>query len=381
MRIILHNIHEYVWYKYPYNANKIKIGVQKYDYILDWLLANNKKVFVLVDDRHKKNKIKCILNLRILIHFFQWCTYNKLDFFKFKLLFNPLKLKKTDYLFLFHYNYFTFIDKETIEIRQKLNELIYKSNSQKIVHLTHYSYNIQFGSDNLKKLNPSLLVAENNLLKNAPFFQKYFAWFKNEFYTIPFIPKNRFINNTPFLERINKAVVFGTITYPMLEKEFVEYFNTNLLQPFRSILYDNKEKFTKYYDSYITKIDDQNNNPSIIKNTTTPINIVTQFNQYKMFIVPEEIIGLPGVSFVEGMACGTAFIGIEDNMYKDLGMIPNKHYITYNGKIEDLIEKIYYYQNNPAILATIAENGYLFVKENFNIDKVMSDFLKKLQLK
>ena len=295
-----------------------------------------------------------------------------MNFFKFRLIFNPLKLKKTDYLFLFHYNYFTFIDKPAIELRQNLNEIIYKSCAQKIVHLTHFYYNTQFGSDNLKKLNPCLLVAENNLLKNSPYFQQYFSWYKNEVYALPFIPKDRFVNYKIFSERINKVVAFGTITYPMEEKEFIEYYNTNLVQPFRKILYDNKENFTIYYDSFITKIENQNKQ--------TPINIVDQFNSYKMFIVPEEIVGLPGVSFVEGMACGTAFIGLDDPMYTDLGMIPKRHYIAYNGTFEHFIKQVQFYQDNPILLATIAENGYQFVKENFNRDKIMSNFMKRLSL-
>jgi hypothetical protein len=65
-----------------------------------------------------------------------------------------------------------------------------------------------------------------------------------------------------------------------------------------------------------------------------------------MFIVPEEISGLPGIGFVEGMKCGTAFIGKECKMYSDLGLINGINYIGYDGTIGDLINKIIYYQNS-----------------------------------
>ena len=42
-----------------------------------------------------------------------------------------------------------------------------------------------------------------------------------------------------------------------------------------------------------------------------------------------------GIGFVEGMACGSAYIGLDDPMYKDIGLIPGKHYIIY-GTLEDL---------------------------------------------
>ena len=54
-----------------------------------------------------------------------------------------------------------------------------------------------------------------------------------------------------------------------------------------------------------------------------------------MFVVPEEANDLPGIGFVEGMACGSAYIGLDDGMYKDIGLIPRKHYITYDGTLED----------------------------------------------
>ena len=49
------------------------------------------------------------------------------------------------------------------------------------------------------------------------------------------------------------------------------------------------------------------------------------------------------LGFVEGMACGSAYIGLDDPMYKDIGLIPGKHYITYDGTLEDLKSKIAYY--------------------------------------
>lgn len=110
------------------------------------------------------------------------------------------------------------------------------------------------------------------------------------------------------------------------------------------------------------------------------LDIVTIINEYQMFIVPEEVIGVPGIGFVEGMACGTALLGKRDPMYNDLGLIDKIHYIGYDGTPEDMIEKISYYQNHQEELAEIAANGYDFVRVNFSEDKVAKDFINYIEI-
>ena len=100
-----------------------------------------------------------------------------------------------------------------------------------------------------------------------------------------------------------------------------------------------------------------------------------------MFVVPEEIIGLPGIGFVEGMSCGSAYIGLRDPMYQDLGLLDGIHYIGYDGTINDLISKITYYQNNEYELEKIAYNGYLFIKDKFQKDHVAKEFFNKINEK
>jgi spore maturation protein CgeB len=108
-------------------------------------------------------------------------------------------------------------------------------------------------------------------------------------------------------------------------------------------------------------------------------NIVDEYNKYKMFVNAEEVIGLPGVGFVEGMACGTAYIGLKSPMYEDIGMRDGVHYIGYDGSLEDLCKKIAYYQNHGEKLERIAENGYAFVRETCNPDIVMRKFISFLE--
>ena len=87
--------------------------------------------------------------------------------------------------------------------------------------------------------------------------------------------------------------------------------------------------------------------------------MVEKFNDYKMHFLGEEILGVPGIGFVEGMACGSAYIGLDSPMYRDYGLIPGIHYISYDGTKEGLRKTVEYYQRpeNQEELERIAKTG------------------------
>jgi hypothetical protein len=109
-------------------------------------------------------------------------------------------------------------------------------------------------------------------------------------------------------------------------------------------------------------------------------NMVEKFNDYKMHVVGEEILGIPGIGYVEGMACGSAYIGLDSPMYRDLGLIPGVHYIAYDGTKEGLRSTIEYWQRpeNQEELEKIAAAGCKFVRENFRGDKVARSLIENL---
>lgn len=108
--------------------------------------------------------------------------------------------------------------------------------------------------------------------------------------------------------------------------------------------------------------------------------MVESFNNYKMCIVGEEILGVPGIGFVEGMACGCAYIGQTLGYYEDLGMKAGIHYIGYDGTLDDLKAKITYYQQpeQQEELERIANSGYEFVHDNFNGESAAKNLIDKI---
>lgn len=111
-------------------------------------------------------------------------------------------------------------------------------------------------------------------------------------------------------------------------------------------------------------------------------NIVKKFNDYKMHFLGEEILGVPGIGFVEGMACGSAYIGLDSPMYRDYGLIPGVHYIAYDGTKEGLRATVEHYQKpeNQAELERIAKAGCEFVRENFSGCVVAKNLMDRLKL-
>lgn len=255
-------------------------------------------------------------------------------------------------------------------------------------------------SDVINKANVSCLFGEVNLQKSCELYRRYYHVDK-PWVTHPFVYAERFQNKVPFCERKNMAFATGTITYK-LHKEFVETYVDPCDQPTRKQIKDNPEFFkdtifctsSDYLeddagkkinakDCFPVKLYKKIYNRTHVgkQKTYYSFDMVEAFNSYKMCIVGEEILGIPGIGFVEGMACGCAYIGQDMPAYRDWGLIPGVHYITYDGTKEDLKRVIEYYQmdEHQEELERIAKTGYEYVRTNFNGDAVAKKLLKQLE--
>ena len=239
----------------------------------------------------------------------------------------------------------------------------------------------------MEKLDPDLIYNESDLQKHFVGFNDYFSWFHKQYLVIPFVYGERFKVVKPFSERQNKAVSVGTITYP----EYIrKYYGTNCLQPARKQVYDHAEELKPWVDcfnsDYLENIKQMavKKSDSVIKKTIARLHskfftghqkkyysfdMVEKFNDYKMCVVGEEITGLPGIGFVEGMASGCAYIGQTVGYYED------------DGTLDDLKAKISYYQQpeHQQELEAIAKAGCEFVRSNFNGPAAAESLLNNLQ--
>lgn len=250
----------------------------------------------------------------------------------------------------------------------------------------------------MAKLDPDLMYNESDMQKRFIAFDKYFGWFRKQYLVIPFVFAERFKVVKPFAERQNKAVSVGTVTYPSYIRQ---YYGTNCLQPARKQVYDNAEELKPWVDCFNSDFlaDDK---PYNVSKKVGPIrkiinrlhdkfflgrqkkyysfDMVEKFNDYKMCVVGEEITGLPGIGFVEGMASGCAYIGQTVGYYEDYGMKEGVHYIGYDGSLDDLKAKISYYQQpeHQQELERIAKAGCEFVRSHFNGTAAAESLLNNL---
>lgn len=252
----------------------------------------------------------------------------------------------------------------------------------------------------IRDANIQCFFGEVNLGKCCELYRRYYHIDK-PWVVHPFVYAERFRNKMPFAERKNMAFATGTITYKT-HQEFLDTYGDPCDQPTRKQIKDNPEYFcdTIYCTSsdYLEDDTGKKINPNdfaLIKlykkfyNRTHvgkqkkyySFDMVEAFNSYKMCIVGEEIYGIPGIGFVEGMACGCAYIGQDMPAYRDWGLIPSVHYITYDGTKEDLKRVIEYYQmdEHQAELEQIASAGCDYVRTHFNGDTVAEKLLHDLE--
>jgi hypothetical protein len=382
------------------------------------------KVYVYIDDIGS-----CLCSG--LIEFYAWIAINKFTLSRFRVIKKLEELGRNDVFFTFLYGNLITLDGVLNNKMKYLMKQLSVSNAYKVVHLSHYGYDARGGAEHSRVAKIDLFVSETNLQKNSDFFKFYYSWYTKDVYVLPFVPHDRFYISTDFSNRLNKAVAIGTLTDPIKNRAFVDYFKGGILQPMRFEIFKNSIDLGEYLDSYISEILNPNSigqpthhQPSkieMLKNllsatilhniywelkkrirlwayvlklylnpnsaartyeserTYMKFDIVQTYNRYKMFVNPEEVIGLPGIGFVEGMACGCAYIGLKSPMYSDIGMVDGVHYIGYDGSIYDLKEKIHYYQFHEKELSCIANNGFRFIRETCCKEKVMGKFLDYLK--
>lgn len=251
----------------------------------------------------------------------------------------------------------------------------------------------------MKEINPDVLVNEVDLGKYSEIFRRFYSWYQKGFIVHPFVFAPRFLNKKPFAQRECKAFATGTITYKN-DPDFLEVYGDPCDQPARKQIKDSEDELSELicctscdyaenaktvelkHDNAITKIYKSLHYKlfETQQKTYYSFDMVESFNNYKMCIVGEEILGIPGIGFVEGMACGCAYIGQNKGYYEDYGMKEGIHYIGYDGTLDDLKKKILYYQQpeHQYELEQIATAGYNFAVEHFSGDSVAALLINKI---
>lgn len=364
----------------------------KHGYLLNYLLRHPEyEVCNYINDRGfslltKGNSVLLkFLNLFSRLENIIILSKNNIDRKKITVITNPKDIRSDDIVIAYNFYHEHYRGLENVK-------------GFKALSMLHF-HGISEEDKLIEKANVDCYFNEVNLRKTSELFLHFYHQ-EHPWIVIPFVFAQRFHNKKPFAERQNKAFSVGTITYKV-HKEYFEVHKEGCLQPVRKFVKDNPEYFNNTIDCYSEdylegdegkKVKTTDNKLIVLykkiynrfhtgrQKRYFSFDMVEKFNDYKMCIVGEERIGLPGIGFVEGMACGTAYLGIDSPMYRDYGLIPGIHYIAYDGTKEGLRETIEYYQmpEHQEELERIATTGCEFVRKNFQGDVVAEYLLKEL---
>lgn len=393
MRIVFVNLHA-SWMLVKNSAVLIfkNSAALKHRYILDYLLENPEyEVASLLTDRafsiytHGGKILQRILNLFAPLEHRWILKKNGIDRKKIQLLHSPKEIRKDDIVIFYN------LMSDTFSVANQID-------AHKVVSFLHFHGNAD-DAERIQQAGISQIFNEVDLRKTCKLYQRYYQ-LDLPWTIIPFVPEKRFRVIKPFNERKNKAFSVGTITYKT-HHEFIDTYGDSCDQPVRKLVKDNPEYFAGTIDCFSSDYNEDDTVKVVTKSDSRlsavrkkvynrlhngrqkkyfSFDMVEKFNDYKMHIVGEEILGIPGIGFVEGMACGSAYIGLDSPMYRDLGLIPGVHYIQYDGTKEGLLKTIEYWQKeeNQDKLEEIATAGHSFVMDNFNQTAVAKQLLDSL---
>lgn len=267
----------------------------------------------------------------------------------------------------------------------------------KIVDLLHF-YGDRRMAEILKKYEWDYYFFEVEL-KDCPIFMKNYSWFDAEYLRRDFSFQPRFKMNIEFSRRKKKAMAIGTIT-ECDDDDFKEIYGTIAYQPKRKNVYEHVGELEGLVDSFISPYEESSikimNKQSLLKRKIGKIyyyfnsgkqknyfsfNIVEKFNEYQMFLCPEDAIGSYGVSTFEGMACGCVCLSDQEKTMKNLGFVKGVDYIYYDGTISGLRDVIVKYQRPEyqEVLKNIALSGMKKVTENYSQELVAQRYYDTLR--
>lgn len=233
-------------------------------------------------------------------------------------------------------------------------------------------------------------------LSDNKFVNEYIKY-SGKYIVCPYIYADRFVDQKK--NRLNKLMAVGTLSTCAGNSGYALYrnmYHTEWIQDMRKEILEKAEHYPEYIDSYISYIYEdktkiQPTDFAIIKLQKKIINkfkpwrqsnymsfdMVDKFNEYAFFACPEENVGMPGIGFVEGMACGTTYIGLDKDYYRKLGLVPGIHYIVYDGSFKDFLLKIKYCQKHNEKIRKIGNTGRDFVRAKFNRAAVATNLFRE----
>ena len=354
-----------------------KFPIEKYKSLLERILLDKRVAVAIYIPSHYGIFRLLISIVKNLI----WWWAHGYGVLNCKLIISPRKLKDSD----------VFFTSARAGLRSDVLYPIKNAPCKKVFFLSHLFVDTALMAKNAQKVGVDQFIYEANVSRSK-YFQTYFSFYKSDVLVLPFGIQPRFERYDRSIDRIPKAFFSGRVFDLTGELpghgEFRAFFpDLFTYHPVRQMLYEHQEELTDLIDIDIAfqgkdgktiSRKQEGERVDAREHYYRSFNIVDRFNQYMFFIAPEECVEVPAITAFEGMACGCCLIALNHTMYSDLGFEPDKHFISYDGTLLDLKEKITYFRNNPEQVKVIAENGYRQVIKTCNQKAVGSYFVDQV---
>jgi hypothetical protein len=326
--------------------------LRKYGFFLDGLLQGPNPVDILVDASLSAFFPALVFSkfpkfIRVLIVRFEikiWIKRNNINRNSLR-IFNGTEALSARDLFAFSYK----TAGEGFELRRGvLNKF-----RSVIMHLSHYFVSTGQKSENLKSLESLILAGDSDLTENF-YFQHHFKWYKSSFLVLPFGVNRRFFFGAEHSARDARCVATGTFHKLECEeprRKYKDYMQTtgfDTYHPIRRQLYQRREENNNLIVCFVEPFRRYRHGLRSLKffyhffisqERYFSIDLVHVYGQFRFAVVGEEVSGFPALGALEAMACGAVLIA-QSGFYRGLGLQAGRHYLEYNGSVEDLIRVV-----------------------------------------
>ena len=398
MRLCLYNPHTALFAPGVYHRMFHKPFQAKYGWMLHYVRSGQHDTALVVDGTvssfpiHYITRWSLVFRLVSFIEIYLWCMLCGLNPFRVTILFSLTRLDPhRDILFGMGFVGPSF------EFGDPTKTLMGRYPGPKLLQFSHYFTKTRFLASQINAAGVRVFVAEADVM-SSPFFKEFFH-FVDTVYVLPFVLRSRYVRTTAFETRINKCLAIGTTHHLAINeytRDYCEFFKSDNYHRMRRALYEERNQVSDLVDVNIYPWEDKPLPSSRFyhawkiyqyayklfhkeQSSYWKFDIVALYNKYTMFVSPEEDVGLPSINFIEGMACGCVFIGLDHAMYRSLGMQDGIHYIAYDGTLDDLCSRISHYVNRPAELSAIADQGHAFVTRCFDEARVRETFWSDME--
>lgn len=251
-------------------------------------------------------------------------------------------------------------------------------NGLKIFHTLDYYLDTTKQNECLLQMKADYCIGHSQLDKVSPFFAKYYPEYVGKVISLPFGYSTRFVNYNSFCDRKKKAVGLGSINLVKdamctdeQTKECVEFFAG------RTYTHETRKHIQDYAEDYADCIDALFPTPKMQKDFS--YDAVEMLNGYKMFVNDAGMSHFPPARTYEGIACGCVMVAEKDDIYHELGFIPDVNYISFEkNNYKQMIEKIRYYIQHEEQLEEMQRKSLMLAK-NYSHEKVADMLYKKIK--